>query len=364
MARGNQKRYQEYRGRRSRGSLALKIIAVLLALILAAGVVFVVFLNGRVEYTDSGVRLVLPWSGGQPSASPTPGGVSAPPVIITEGPGPGPSPSEEPPEELAAIGAVEVTAAGLADGTAAQAVAAAGGNALVVEMKDEYGRLAWISPSAMAASLGVNAADNGAARAVSALAEEGELYLVARVVCFRDQALAGAGVGGPLTTLGGNIWYDRYGLRWVSPADGTAADYLAQLCLELADMGFDEILLDCAGYPDFGETHVLATNDLRPADLTAPVSAFLARVREVLEPSGAALSVLTTEGALTGADANSGLTARTLAGCADRVWIAPPETEGADYASLLEQAGMEDAAERLVLLGGSRPEGSWTTAVK
>ena len=358
MARGRQKRYQEYRGRRSRGSLALKIIAVLLAQILVAGVVFVVFLNGRVEYTDEGVRLVLPWTGGETTPSPTPG-VSAPPVIITDEPDPD---SPEGPEGgLPVIGAVTVTPDQLTDGAAAQAVSAAGGNALVVEMKNEYGRLAWRSSSDLAAALGVNAADDSVARAVSALAEEGELYLVARVVCFRDQALAGAGVGGPLTTLGGNIWYDRQGLRWVSPADERAAGYLAGLCLELAEMGFDEILLDCFGYPDFGETHVLATNALRPEDLTVPVGGFLAQVREALAPSGAALSVLTGEGALTGSDPNSGADAALLAGCADRVWIAPPETEGTDYAALLEGAGMEDAPARLVFLGGVT-EGSWTTA--
>lgn len=360
MARGHQKRYQEYRGRRSRGSLALKIIAVVLALILVAGVVFVVFLNGRVEYTDEGVRLILPWSDSETTPSPVPSGSAPPPVIITDAPSP--SPSEEPAEEFPAIGAVEVTAGQLTGGTAAQAVADAGGNALVVEMKNEYGRLSWRSSSDLAATLGVNAADDSVAQAVSALAEETELYLVARLVCFRDQALASAGVGGPLTTQGGNIWYDRQGLRWVSPTDETVTDYLAGLCLELAEMGFDEILLDCAGYPDFGETHVLATNALRPADLTGPVSDFLARMRDTLAGSGAALSVLTTEGALTGADPNSGVTAQALADCVYRVWAAPPEGENTDYAALLEQAGMDRADQRLVLLGGSRPEGSWTNA--
>ena len=360
MARGRQKRYQEYRGRRSRGSLVLKIIAVLLALILVAGVVFVVFLNGRVEYTDEGVRLILPWNSSEPTPSPMPSGSAPPPVIITDEPSP--SPSEEPAEELLAIGAVSVTTAQLLDGTALQAVSAAGGNALVVEMKNEYGRLSWRSSSDMATALGVNAADDRVARAVSALAEETELYLVARVVCFRDQALAGAGVGGPLTTLGGNIWYDRYGLRWVSPVDGTVTGYLIELCLELAEMGFDEILLDCAGYPDFGETHVLATNTLRPEDLSVPVGGFLASVREALASSGTALSVLTKDGMLTGTDLNSGITAGLLADCTDRVWIAPPNTEGTDYVALLEQAGMENASARLVSLGGVTTEGSWTTA--
>lgn len=361
MAKKYQKHYQEYRGRRSRGRTVLKIIAVALALILLAGIVFIVFLNGRVEYTDDGVRLVLPWSDSRGSAPPESAAPSAPPVIIT-GEEPDSTPSEEPVSGPEVIGAVEVTAAQLVDGTAAQAVADAGGNALVVEMKNEYGRLSWRSSSDVAAVLGVNAADDSVAQAVSALAETGEIYLVARVTCFRDQALAGADMGGPLMTRGGNIWYDRHGLRWVSPVDETVTGYLTQLCLELADMGFDEILLDCAGYPDLGETHVLATDSLRPEDLTAPVSGFLARVRAALDERGAVLSVVAKEGALTGDDPNSGMTAGSLAKYACRVWLAPREPGEADCAALLEQAGMENAAGCLVFSGGSRDVGSWTTA--
>lgn len=357
MARGYQKRYQEYRGRRRRGSLVLKVVIALLVLALLAGIVFVVVLNGGVEYTDEGVRLVFPWSQGETAGEKDTPQPSRPVIVIEDEPEPSPT-QPEPEAELSGIGAVEVTPAQLLDGTAAQLVRDGGGTALVVTVKNAYGRLAWQSEQALAERLGVNGSAEFA-EAVAGLKAEEELWLVARVTCFRDQALAGAGVGGPLMTRGGNVWYDRFGLRWVSPVSEDVSAYLTGLCTELAEMGFDEILLDCAGYPDLGETHVLAENELRPQERTAPVTAFLARVREALEERGAVLSVLTSEGALLGTDEYSGMTAGALAQYAHRVWAELTETGEADCAAALEQAGMEHVAQRLVRIGGRREEGSW-----
>ena len=345
--------YQSHRGRRRRGSLVLKVIIGILAVLLAACLVSMLFLE--VEYTDGGVQVRLPWL--QEEAAHTPA-VSDPVVIITQRPSQPPSQAPAEPE-LEAIAAVEVTPGQLADGTAAQAVAAAGGDALLVEMKGSSGALAWVSQVGQAASLGANGTDGRVAQAVSALAGQGELYLVARVCCFRDQALASAGVGGPLMTRGGNIWYDAQGLRWVSPVSQQVRDYLTQLCTELSEMGFDEIVLECAGFPEQGETFVLATSENRPADLTAPVAEFFRQLSQALEGSGTALSVQVSEQTVLGTDTLTGLTPALLAQYAHRVWTQLPDQGGQLDLSALEQAGMERAQERIVSLGGRRPAGSW-----
>ena len=77
--------YQVHRGRRRRGSLALKVLAGILAVLLAACLVLVVLLD--VEYTDHGVQVRLPWAreeqredpdGAQPVESVVPAPHSAP----------------------------------------------------------------------------------------------------------------------------------------------------------------------------------------------------------------------------------------------------------------------------------------------
>ena len=199
------------------------------------------------------------------------------------------------------------------------------------------------------------------AQAVSALAQEDGLHLVARISCFRDQALAGAGVGGPLMTQGGNVWYDASGYRWVSPVSQQVRDYLVQLCVELAQMGFDEILLESAGFPDLGETHVLATSENRPEDLTGPVAQFLEELSGALADTDAALSVLASQETALGTDELTGITPELLAEYAHRVWTGLPEEGVSVLVAPLERAGMDQAEQRIVSLGGPREEGSWTT---
>lgn len=353
MARRRRKRYREYRGKRQRsGSTVLKVIIVLLALLLILGVLFVVFLGEYVEYTDGGVRVNLPWFQAEEPEDPV---ASDPLIIVT------PVPSQQPEEDvLAALNAVEVTAAQVADGTAAEVVTAAGGTALVVEMKNAYGRLNWKSEVEQAARAS-SAIGEDVARAVRELDKDGTLYLVARVNCFRDQILAAAKIGGPLMTRGGNIWYDAKGLCWVSPTVSDVREYLIALCMELAELGFDEVLLECAGFPYFGETHVLAQSELRPEDLTTPVETFWQELKNRLAEEGVMMSVLVTEAMVAGTDEYSGIDAGLMARFADRVWVEAPEAEGLDYAQLLEQAGMEAPERRLVMIGASagNAEESW-----
>ena len=335
----------------------LKVIIALLLILLIAGILFIVFLGRYVEYTDSGVRVNLPWLQEEEPEGPA---ATDPVVILTEDPAQTPTQGQTA-RALDEIGAVEVTVRQLAAGSAAQAVAAAGGNALVVEMKGINGRLAWVSQAEQAAALGVNAQDDSVAQAVSALAQEDGLHLVARISCFRDQALAGAGVGGPLMTQGGNVWYDASGYRWVSPVSQQVRDYLVQLCVELAQMGFDEILLESAGFPDLGETHVLATSENRPEDLTGPVAQFLEELSGALADTDAALSVLASQETALGTDELTGITPELLAEYAHRVWTGLPEEGVSVLVAPLERAGMDQAEQRIVSLGGPREEGSWTT---
>lgn len=348
--------YQEYRGR-SRGRTVLIFIIALLAVLLAAGTAFYLLVD--IEYTPNGMVIHWPWA--QESETPPP--PTAPPPelpsvaveVVEPSPTPEPTPTPTPEPTYNPIAAVTVTTAQLRDGSAAQAVAAAGGNALVVEMKGIKGRLAWQSQAELAATLWANAADDRTAQAVRELAENTELYLVARVQCFRDPLMASSWVG-TLMTRGGNLWHDAQGVGWSSPASRDAVDYLSQLCLELAEMGFDEILLDSAGYPDFGEVNVLATGDNRPEDRTVPVAAFWARLSEELAEKGTALSVQTTEDALRGDNAFSGATAANLARYAARVWL-PAPVKGSDYAAILSNVGLDNAAARIVVKNAA--SGSW-----
>lgn len=357
--RKNQYGYREYRGRGGgRVRTALLFIIALLAVLLAAGLAFMASMSQYLEYTPNGVIVHWPWA--QESAPPPviPSDlleVETDPLEVSLEPSLPVEPTPTPLPEFDPIGAVTVTVDQVRGGSAAAAVSAAGGNAMVVEMKSVSGKLAWQSQVPLAATLGVNAADDLTAQAIRELANLDGLYLVARVQCFRDGALAKNWVG-TLMTQGGNLWHDAQGSGWSSPADQQAVDYLSALCLELADMGFDEILVDDAGYPNFGEVHVLAVSENRPMDLTVPVSAFLQRLSGELAAQGVRLGVYTDEPLLPGETVYSGMTGEVLAAGAGRVWL-DRSVDANVYRSVLTGAGMGDLDARMVVRNGSI--GSW-----
>ena len=349
--------YREYRGRGGGHSSVLIFIIALLAVLLIAGVVFMIVMGDYISYTRDGMEIRWPWLSHEPSDPPV---FSDPVVIETDDIVVTVEPSSTLPQEFLykPLAVVTVTADQLRGGTAAQAVADAGGSALMVEMKASTGMLAWQSRAELAVSLYVNANDDGVADAIRELAQDGDLYLIARVHCFRDPFLTNAWIS-PLMSQQGRIWYDPDGIGWSSPASKETADYLSTLCQELADMGFDEILLDDAGYPCLGEVDELATDDNRPEDLTVPVAAFLQRLAGELGEKGVRLSVYAYEKLAPEGEVYSGLTAALLAQNAGRVWL----DEAVDrkyYESILSAAGLDNLSARLVAPAASAAEGgSW-----
>ena len=331
--------YGSYHGR-SRLRSVLKGIIILLAAVLIVAIAAFLFLQRYMVFSADGVRFELPFlQGQQEPADPDPVLVHTPePVLVT----PTPSPAPE------ALHAVELTRQALYDGTAAEQVAAAGGNAALFDMKGDDGSLGYISGIQLAKDIRSSASDpalNGAIQGLNA----GELYTIARVSCFRDNALPYYRNDLALRSLGGGNWKDDERIRWASPANEAVQDYVAGVCAELAELGFDEILLDNAAYPTRGKlTNIKSGEDYAPDRLEETVEAFYAKVAQVLEPYDVKLSIVGTAAAAEGIDSDAGQSAVQLIRCADRVWLRA-DGEGADYAGMLERSGLADARVNCVL---------------
>ena len=123
-------------------------------------------------------------------------------------------------------------------------------------------------------------------------------------------------------------------------------------------MGFDEILLDSAGYPYDGQVSVLATSDNHPEDLSVPVAAFWQRLSGELAEEGVCLSVYAGEKLLPGETVYSGMTAAVLAQNAGRIWL-DKAVDVQHYREILTAAGLDDASLRIVAPAGLAGEGCW-----
>ena len=348
-----------YRGRRTITDI-LRFIAIALAVVVGLMLAVMLYLQKYLVYTDDGVRLELPpflqmFRQGEEESNP-PGSASLPepgsvslieePDVSQQEPDPVPEPDPEPKDVGSAL---QLSVAEARDGSAAAKLEAAGAQVLVLEVKDQMGQLAWHAEPAIAGWSSVN----GPQQAAEALKRwnEGEIYTVARVHCFRDDTVPYYNNNFALRWAGNDWnWYDELGLRWTSPGKEEIRAYNAALCGELAAMGFDEIVLEEFYFPIQGKLDTIRRGEsYDSSQFTALVEDFLTKVQEAVEPYGTKISLRVGRETLTGGENVSGVTTQMIEQYAYRVWV---EQDGLSPApaALLEQAGITGGKERLALI--------------
>ena len=335
--------YTGYRGR-SRGAKWLKILVVCLAVVLCLVVGAYFWLQQYLVYTSDGVRLELPFGRQeQVQQDETPQLTVSPDLVRRE--------AEENEPQTEPLRALEVSPDGLTAEDAQAAMEAAGANALVLTVKSGDGQLHFQSETPQAAAMGVNGgADLN--ETVAQLKTQG-VYLVARLDCFEDDALAQSDPSPALLTHSGYRWTGPNGWRWVVPGTEGVQDYLAALAGELAALGFDEILLENAAYPGSGNLdYIQAGEQYDAARFGEVLAAFYSRMQEAAASHGARLSLLTEPAALTEeGNALTGQSLAVLSGSFARVWSAPGEADAAALSAALAQAGLGAEGENYVELG-------------
>lgn len=344
--------YSHYRGRSSSSGI-LRALAVALAVALLLFVGGLLLLEPYWVTSADGVRLYLPWREETKSQEPEAPPLSSGPIVIVT-----PAPVVQEP-----LHAVYLPLSAFTDGTAQAQIDAQGGNAALFDMKPDRGLLSFVSAQEIAAANGVNPEDEGRNAAIRSLNAQEGLYTVARISCFRDDALPklrpDLGVRSPV----GN-WRDGGGSRWLNASCADARQYITALCLELAGLGFDEILLDHAAYPISGSLDYIVQNDAYdPAQLSTTVEAFYTDLSAALRASypGVKLSVVADPAVLAPSEAAPSGQSLSIASLMDRVWLRDLGEEREACAQLLEENGLKDPETALVSLSpAAGPEGlSW-----
>ena len=349
-----------YRGRRSITDV-LKFIAAALAVLVVLVLVGIVYCQRYIVYTDEGIELDLPpllqmflQREKEPNGSsslPDPGDIS---VVIDPGAS---QPEPEAPQETGDY-LLELPVGDVTGGTAAARLEEAGAQALVLQVKDSSGRLAWRSEQPAAGRAGVNApqSNNDALRQWN----EGEWYTIARVCCFRDDS-APYFMNNLALRQGEFNWRDELGLRWLSPAHEAAQAYIAGLCGELAALGFDEIVLEQFHFPIRGKVEIIDRGDRYDSDrFTQELEELLDQVLQAVEPYGTKVSLRVERSTLTREESVSGVTDALLEQYAHRIWMEEDSLLPAPL-DLLQLAGITGGAERLVSIAGQRVEGGAVT---
>lgn len=353
--------YGGYRGRRTITDV-LKFIAAALAVLVVLVLAGTLYCQRYIVYTDEGPKLELPpflevfrREQREPNGSsslPDPGDVSI--IIDPDGSQAG---VEAPPE--AGYYLLELPVGDVTGGTAAARLEEAGAAALILQVKDSSGRLAWHSeqPAARRAEVNAPQSNNDALKRWNG----GEWYTIARVCCFRDDS-APYFMNNLALRQGVEFnWRDELALRWLSPAHEAAQAYIAGLCGELAALGFDEIVLEQFHFPTRGKVEKINRGDRYDPDrFTGEMEEFLDQVLQAVGPYGTKVSLRVERDTLAGAESISGVTAELLERYAHRIWVEEDELLPTPL-ELIQQAGITGGAERLVSIANQRGEGGAVT---
>jgi hypothetical protein len=156
-------------------------------------------------------------------------------------------------------------------------------NALVIDVKGDRGFIPFKVDLPLAEEVG--AQKTILIKDIKGLVQslkEKNLYLIARIVVFKDDPLAAAKPEWAVKNKGGGVFRDREKLRWVDPFRREVWDYNIAVAKIVAQLGFDEVQFDYVRFPDNRGTGFsqLTNEDSR----TQAITGFLQAAHKALTP--------------------------------------------------------------------------------
>ena len=122
-------------------------------------------------------------------------------------------------------------------------------NAVMIDVKSVYGSFYYstaISGAAKATVMDIKQVDS----LIAELAQQKGVTLIARVPAFSDPEYSLKHQSQALPLYNGALWTDENNCYWMNPYSNDVQGYLTSIALELANLGFDEVLFDDFYFPD------------------------------------------------------------------------------------------------------------------
>jgi hypothetical protein len=162
-------------------------------------------------------------------------------------------------------------------------------NALVIDVKGDKGLIPFKTALPLALQTGAHAVTTvrDMPELMQSLRASG-IYLIARIVVFKDAPLALARPDWAVRTHDGEVWLDREDLAWIDPFRREAWPYTIDIAVEAARLGFDEIQFDYIRFPDTGG--LVFSQPSSEASRVQAITGFLTAARSALVPYNVFLS--------------------------------------------------------------------------
>jgi hypothetical protein len=175
-------------------------------------------------------------------------------------------------------------------------------NAVVIDVKGDYGLLSYRSNVPLAEQIGANASPtiDDLDALLGNLHQHGA-YVIARIVVFKDNVLARNGPRAGLDVgvkdgRTGDLWVDGEHLAWVDPFQPAAWDYNTALAREAIERGFDEVQFDYIRFatdpsPDSSVADIQYSRPPIEENRVSALKSFLSRAHAAVNAAGGFLSM-------------------------------------------------------------------------
>lgn len=117
-------------------------------------------------------------------------------------------------------------------------------NALVIDLKDDFGRVACEMDSELIQNVGSIKTYIPNVEELLQKLEDHEIYTIARIPAFRDAWLGEVRPDWCIKKADGSLFKDRDGNTWVNPYCQEAWEYLVEIAIQAGKLGFDEVQFD------------------------------------------------------------------------------------------------------------------------
>ena len=163
-------------------------------------------------------------------------------------------------------------------------------NAMVVNVKDDWGNITFAVNDPTAQAAGAVNPDFKDVQAFTALLRSKQIYSIARVVTFKDAFVPKYRPDLAAASSAGGIWRDYNGVTWLNPYNREAWNYIVGIAKAAAAAGFDEIQFDYVRFPTDGPMDLLAYPGKDNREKQQVIGDFLAYARKELRPYGVRVS--------------------------------------------------------------------------
>ncbi len=164
-------------------------------------------------------------------------------------------------------------------------------NAMVIDIKNDEGRVTYDMQIPAVQEIGSGIRYVQDMEALITKCKEKNIYLIARIVAFKDPFLADVRPQWCIHNKDGSVFRDKGGLAWLNPYNREVWEYLLDIAEEALRMGFDEVQFDYIRFStDSGMENVDFGQEGAEKDRQEIITEFAAFARERVHEAGGIVS--------------------------------------------------------------------------